>query len=291
MKTMGWIAGMAVVLVACGFSMGAPTIESAFASELHAASTSGVQFSGSVNWDEYLFIDAQTTPKSIKLAGEVKSRTTTSGFEVYRVAQGKNKYKRIATVRKPGKTLKYTDKKVRIGQRYKYKFRAYRYANGRKSYSKYSSAVSLRAVYRVGRYQVEFLTERNTTTDSLVMKVTSSKGNGRLQLSTMGTEFSSDSYALDIGLEIAGVSDDGVNWVAPTKKKVLIEAAQVKYVKFVPDAEAREDGVSTFPFAPSARKSSIDFWDSAYYNGFPAEFVVQFGKSKVRAYPNGEFYH
>lgn len=286
MRKLRLLACMVSALIVVGCLAAVPVGSTASASIVGATASSRT-----VDWDEYLFIDAKTTPKSIKLVGEVQSGSKPSGFEVYRKDPGKKKYKKIATVRKSSRTLKYTDKKVKTGKKYKYKFRSYSYAGGGKSYSKFSSVVSLRAVYRAGKYQVEFTTPPNTRTDSLVMKVASDKGNGTLAFTTAGTEFNSSEFGVGIGLDIAGISDDGVNWTVPTGKKVSIKAGQTKYVKFVPNADARADGVTSFLFNPADPKAYIDFWNSGYYNGFPTEFDVEFGKTSVRAYPNDEFYH
>ena len=65
-----------------------------------------------------------------------------TGYEVYRSEKG-GKYKKVATI-KSAKTIKWIDKKVKNGNTYKYKVRAYAKVNGKVYYSAYSSEKSIK---------------------------------------------------------------------------------------------------------------------------------------------------
>ena len=68
------------------------------------------------------------------------------GFEIYRKAEGKEKYKKIADVRVGYFEQSYTDVKRQCGTRYYYKVKAYKDRNGEKLYGEISDEKSGRAV-------------------------------------------------------------------------------------------------------------------------------------------------
>ena len=73
--------------------------------------------------------------KQVKISwGKVNKAT---GYEVYRAVKN-GKYKKVATI-KSAKTLKWIDKKVKKGNTYKYKVRAYAKVKGKTYYSAYSA--------------------------------------------------------------------------------------------------------------------------------------------------------
>ncbi|MCB6994532.1 hypothetical protein LI177_13680 [bacterium 210820-DFI.6.37] len=61
------------------------------------------------------------------------------GYEVYRATKAKGKYKKVKTI-KNGKTVTWTNKKLKEGKNYFYKVRAYKLVKGKKQYSKFSTA-------------------------------------------------------------------------------------------------------------------------------------------------------
>ncbi len=61
------------------------------------------------------------------------------GYEIYRSARLKGKYKKVKTIKK-AKQVSWTNKKLKKGKSYYYKVRAYRMNHGEKEYGKFSSA-------------------------------------------------------------------------------------------------------------------------------------------------------
>lgn len=61
------------------------------------------------------------------------------GYEIFRSAKFKGKYKKVKTIRK-GKTVSWTNKKLKCDKSYYYKVRAYKEVGEDKEYSKFSSA-------------------------------------------------------------------------------------------------------------------------------------------------------
>lgn len=61
-----------------------------------------------------------------------------SGYEIWRAAKKKGKYKKVKVITK-GRTLKYTDRKLKKKKTYYYKVRAYRKVGGKKVYGVYSA--------------------------------------------------------------------------------------------------------------------------------------------------------
>lgn len=61
------------------------------------------------------------------------------GYEVYRSAKIKGKYKKVKTLTS-GKTVAWTNKKITSGKSYFYKVRAYKVVNGKKKYSQFSTS-------------------------------------------------------------------------------------------------------------------------------------------------------
>ncbi|MCM1499820.1 MAG: fibronectin type III domain-containing protein, partial [Clostridium sp.] len=65
-----------------------------------------------------------------------------SGYEVY-MKTGSGKYKLVKTINK-GKTVSYTQSKLKKGTKYTFKVRAYKSAGGQKVYGAYSKTKSIR---------------------------------------------------------------------------------------------------------------------------------------------------
>jgi hypothetical protein len=78
---------------------------------------------------------AKKTKTSVKLTWKKVSNAT--GYEIYRKTGKKGAYKKIKTIKKAG-TVSFINKKLKTGQRYSYKVRAYRIVNGKKVYGAYS---------------------------------------------------------------------------------------------------------------------------------------------------------
>ena len=93
-----------------------------------------------------------TAPASVKVskAGTKKVSITwkkvsnAAGYEVYRAQSKNGKYKKVTTIKKAS-TVKYTDKKdLKKGKTYYYKVRAYKKVNGKKCYTAFTSAKSVK---------------------------------------------------------------------------------------------------------------------------------------------------
>lgn len=80
-------------------------------------------------------VNKKATAKSIKVSWSKVNKATK--YELYRKT-GKGKYKKVKTTA----STSYTDKKVKIGKKYKYKVRAYRKVDKKKYYSSYTTALS-----------------------------------------------------------------------------------------------------------------------------------------------------
>lgn len=79
--------------------------------------------------------------KSIKITyGKVSGA---NGYVIYRSTKADSGFKKIGTVKKK-KVTEFTDSKCKTGVKYYYKVRAYRTVNGKKKYSGYSEAISVK---------------------------------------------------------------------------------------------------------------------------------------------------
>ncbi|VEF49422.1 LPXTG-motif cell wall anchor domain-containing protein [Bacillus freudenreichii] len=67
-----------------------------------------------------------------------------SGYEVFRATSKKGKYSKAGTV-KGGKTISFTNKKLKKRTTYYYKMRAYRLVNGKKVYSNYTTVIKYKS--------------------------------------------------------------------------------------------------------------------------------------------------
>jgi lactocepin len=68
-----------------------------------------------------------------------------TGYKIYRANSASGKYKVVKTI-KSGKTVKWTNSKLKKGKTYRYKIKAYRTVDGKKVYSpSYSAVVKAKA--------------------------------------------------------------------------------------------------------------------------------------------------
>lgn len=109
-------------------------------------------FSGSLRPASVSAIENQepqlAAPKLINHAASssaIKNKWNTvkqaQGYEVYKAAKADGKFKRVKTL-KSGKTVSWTEKKLKENKFYFYKVRAYGYLQGKKVYSNFSSVQS-----------------------------------------------------------------------------------------------------------------------------------------------------
>lgn len=91
------------------------------------------------------------------------------GYEVYRSAKQKGKYKKVKTI-KSGKTLSWTNKKLKKNKIYYYKVRAYDKVKGKKKYSKFSAASSAMATNKPDwRF---YMSSKSQKTDKIRIEIT-----------------------------------------------------------------------------------------------------------------------
>lgn len=93
-------------------------------------------------------VPAQVKIKKVKAKKKAailkwKKIKNASGYVVYRSAKKHGKYKVVKTIKK-GTTVTYTNKKLKSKKIYYYKVRAYRKANGKKVFGKYSAVKKVR---------------------------------------------------------------------------------------------------------------------------------------------------
>lgn len=86
---------------------------------------------------------SKLTTKSKKVTVNWKKVSGASGYDVYMAKSKKGKYTKIGNVNK-GSTVKYTKSKLTKKKTYYFKIRTYKTVNGKKIYSSYSSAKSIR---------------------------------------------------------------------------------------------------------------------------------------------------
>ena len=66
-----------------------------------------------------------------------KKQSDVTGYEVYYTAKKTGTYMKVATIKKAA-TVKYTKKKLKSGETYYFKIRAYKIVDGKKIYGKFS---------------------------------------------------------------------------------------------------------------------------------------------------------
>lgn len=110
------------------------------------------------DWDEGIYEDVKTTPNQIKIPiGSVdsvigvdvfgSSSIKPDGIEVFKkVGKKYVSYKKIKIKNKKKKIYYFTDKNVKKGKKYKYKFRTYKKINGKMIYSKKTNAFTVCAM-------------------------------------------------------------------------------------------------------------------------------------------------
>ena len=237
-------------------------------------------------WDDYAWSDAPCSPNCIELWGVCYNNGfKIQGYEIYRKKHGDSKYVKIATIGKKG--FPYKDKKVSPGQVYDYRIRAYGKIKKKKKYSSWSDVLTRGAVNQSGGFRSEVI---SAVTDELVLKLTSDKYNGVLQLSYDGLSFASDNNNSEDGAsledwEYPGViitasSKDNSKWtdVSP-KKPVTLAGGDTVYLK------VKKNKVDV-DFTKEGRLAS----DCETYNGLPSFFNLTLG-GRGTAYMNAEMIH
>ncbi|MCQ4636615.1 hypothetical protein NE619_07725 [Anaerovorax odorimutans] len=91
------------------------------------------------------------------------------GYEVYRSTKAKGKYKKVKTIKK-GKTVSWTNKKLKKNKKYYYKVRAYKMVKGKKKYSKFSSAQWAKTTNKPN--PVFSMSSKAATTSTISVKIT-----------------------------------------------------------------------------------------------------------------------
>ena len=237
-------------------------------------------------WDDYLFADSETTPTSIQLAGYTDGLLP-SGFEIYRKTET-SKYKKIKTIKSKKLHFIYVDKTVKKGQKYTYKYRAFRKVKRKKIFSKYSDSIQLSSVNREATFSMENLTKEGLT-NVITVKLTSLMGNGKASLENNinhityrheETDGESDYW----DMTIVAYSYDNVTWNTFPKKDIIFTENQTIYLQF-----ARIDGKS-FTYSPAnSTSATIEWWTT--YNDRHSILWIDLLKKTAKATVNGEYYH
>lgn len=81
--------------------------------------------------------------KSKQVKVSWKKISGASGYEIYYSTKKDGSYKKAKTITS-GKTVTYTQKKLKSGKKYYYSVRAYRTVNGKKVYGSYSAVKSVK---------------------------------------------------------------------------------------------------------------------------------------------------
>ena len=193
-------------------------------------------------WDDYAWADAPCSPTKIVLwldGGSASYGLKPSGFQIYRKEAGTSGFRKIATV--GVKTSKYTDKKVKAGKTYQYKYRAYAKFRGKKKYSAYSEILQRRAVNQEGSF---LCSQVSRTATELILKISSDVNNGLLEFRS-GTEYflgdTTDPYWYDEDGDIIGVqptqwSSDNRSWNSiPEDSPATVDGGESIYIRFTCD--------------------------------------------------------
>lgn len=117
------------------------------------------------------------------------------GYEVYRATKEKGKYKKVKTI-KSGKTVSWTNKKLKKNKEYFYKVRAYKTVNGKKKYSKYSNTEW--AVPTNEPNWAYYISNKKQTTDKIKLSITN-KSRYNMSFTTEGAFFKDENALLAIG--------------------------------------------------------------------------------------------
>ena len=224
---------------------------------------------------DLLYEDTCTTANSIRLFGGTEGYgLDINGFEIYR-KEGSSKYKKIKTIKvKEGRSyFDYTDKKVKKGKTYFYKVRTYRIVNGKKKYSKFSNVIKLRAVNSHPTYTVQNLVKGEGKTKSIVVGLTSNKGNGDI-LFKKDNSYNYYNDSTIYYLVAVKYSLDNVNWIPFPDNGVKISEYQTIYIMF-----EEENGNEIDFYSKSVKSSDIECWP--LYENDPFWFHIDFKKLKA----------
>ena len=216
---------------------------------------------------------SHTTNNSIYFSGGTAG-ISINGFEIYR-KEGSSKYKKIKTIKvKEGiDYFDYTDKKVKRGKTYFYKVRTYRIVYGKKQYSKFSNVIKLRAVKCHPTYTVQNLVKGEGKTKSIVVGLTSNKGNGDI-LFKKDNSYNYYNDSTFYYLVAVKYSLDNVNWIPFPDNGVKISEYQTIYIMF-----EEENGNEIDFYSKSAKSSGIECWP--LYENDPFWFIIDFKKLKA----------
>lgn len=240
------------------------------------------------SWYETAQCDAKVKPTAIPLKVRLMSwYLHPSGVELYRKTGG-NKYTKIKTInlKKNQYTLKYTDRNVKKGNTYYYKFRCYKVVKGKKVYSEYSQPLKLSAVNYIGDYTMKTITKGDQQVKSLEFSLTSNKGNGTMTFKSGSddycysyTEKNSGDY-ITMDMSLTAYSFDNKNWVTDFDKVKLKEGKTI-YLRF----QNAEDFKFYFAQDSSLYIYSVDY--SGLYYGCSMDFLT----NQVDMSIQGELYH
>lgn len=229
------------------------------------------------DWFEYAHCDTETTGESIPLKfGMSENSLHPDGVEFYKKTAGKYKKIKSVKLKKNQYTTNFTDRNVKFGEKYYYKMRTYRIVKGKKVYSKYSPSLKLCAINNKGDYTMRTFTETEQNVDSIIVSLTSNKGNGVL---TFDLENLWIEKNVDNELCLSAYSLDNTNWIT-NSKEVSLKEGETIYLKFTD-----KEGI---PFYFS---KDLNVRIEADYSGYHYLCDLEFATNTATVWHNGEYYH
>lgn len=190
---------------------------------------------------------------------------TPDGYEIYRRKTGTKSWKKIKTIKKRSVSVNYKDKTVKAGQCYQYRVKAYWKNKGKKVYK--NTTIDTRYAVndkKHSKFSVSVLTPDNTKADTIDLKLTSDKNNGKLVIdnASAGLEtyltYKTQEYKSiedSVVLRLSAYSTDGENWIEIGEKdKIeLLPGGQLFLRLQVYDVEKKQG--TTMHFSTSDMKS------------------------------------
>lgn len=229
------------------------------------------------DWFEYAHCDTETTGESIPLKFEMSENSLhPDGVEFYKKTAGKYKKIKSIKLKKNQYYANYTDRNVKFEKKYYYKMRTYKIVKGKKVYSKYSQSLKLCAINNKGDYILHTFTQAEQNVDSIIVSLTSNKGNGVLTFDLENLWIETDA---DNELCLSAYSLDNANWVT-TGKKVSLKEGETIYLRFTD-----KEGIPFYFAKNLAVRMEAD------YSGYHYLCDLEFATNTVTVWRNGEYYH
>ncbi len=177
------------------------------------------------DWDEGIYGLVKTTPNEIKIpvgtTGSVidvdvlgTSSLKPDGIEVFKkVGKKYVSYKKIKIKNKKKKIYYFTDKNVKKGKTYKYKFRTYKKINGKTVYTKKTNAFTVCAMNNYTSIDVAVTKPFDTQEKTMEISITNQNDYGDLtNLGVIYYEFDNTIINYYLSFDIVSYSMDQTSW-------------------------------------------------------------------------------